>query len=669
MYRSLGPDSKCFLDVRPVGSYFGLYLSTVLVALLDKCVCEVLQKLTRGRYLRLQGTISAEQWNSSIKESQKQQSDSIIMSIDITVYGIMANISTVGDVLCDLDITLQRPNFDLNGLKYVNPHYFVLSHSSEVDLIQENGQFATLTAESQEEFEGGNEQTKVSTSAKVDSILNSLTHQKILRERVADRKIKSMLLPHQKVAIDYILRRESGQLPSKLSLWRSGEDDEGIKLYHHVITGSKRRDPAESRGGIIADEMGLGKSLVVLSALAGSIESASLFLHNDLQREDASTNFKSLRRSSATLVVVPSSLLTDNWIDEIRKHTHTGSLTFFKHHGNKRKNYARGLFESHVVFTTYATVASEASKEDGQINNIFGIALLLICVHNSAHDIRNHLTKQFQSMNRLAAKYRWCLTGTPIQNSLEDLGSLVTFLKVPELEELPVFRRVVSNKCNAASESSFEPLRTLLESICLRRTRQTINIPDPVQQIRTVDLTNNERQQYASIIEQSSKLIQLAVSKRGSRKLNTAVLQSILRLRLFCNNGMTSLQKSYATGLPIDPDEALSYLQSQDEAYCVYCSGNIYTLEGSRSTDGGLIVDGCTHLVCRGCFPQHHSNKRRCPQCCPRGTKGDKAGPHTCATVDVAGDAGKFRPDYPSKLLSFLNDVKEDTRGLARHKR
>jgi SNF2 family DNA or RNA helicase len=97
-----------------------------------------------------------------------------------------------------------------------------------------------------------------------------------------------------------------------------------------------------------------------------------------------------------------------------------------------------------------------------------------------AHDIRNPLTKQFQAVASLSAQHRWCLTGTPIQNSLEDLGALVSFLKVPILEKPPTFRKFIMNPVSSRSRGRFQNLQKLLQTICIRRTRELLNLPEPL---------------------------------------------------------------------------------------------------------------------------------------------------------------------------------------------
>ncbi|EQB55237.1 hypothetical protein CGLO_04853 [Colletotrichum gloeosporioides Cg-14] len=156
--------------------------------------------------------------------------------------------------------------------------------------------------------------TNVDVSEEVTRILDSLSHKGVLREQLADERIKSQLLPHQRVAIDFVSRTETGTLSPNLSMWRyvdMGEDS----YYQHIITGSKSDTAQQVKGGIIADEMGLGKSLTMLSAIAGSFDRAAK--HAMWNKKDS---IRDEIHAGATLIVVPSPLLIDNWIAEVRKY-------------------------------------------------------------------------------------------------------------------------------------------------------------------------------------------------------------------------------------------------------------------------------------------------------------------------------------------------------------
>ncbi|KAI1273043.1 SNF2 family N-terminal domain-containing protein [Xylaria sp. FL0933] len=548
------------------------------------------------------------------------------------------------------------PQHGLGGFDYYNPHLLRLEGYSEL-VPPEQPQLSTEHVSETPERSGEDEERSNDTAV-VDSILDSLSHHNDLREIAIVPDIRSTLLPHQKEAVDFVFQREMEQISSDLSLWNRNDVDADEPFYQHVFTGAKRPERAEARGGIIADEMGLGKSLVILSTIAGSFDRAKDFVTAQSQR--TSLQMTKSTASKATLILAPSSLLIDNWIDEIRKHTNPGTLPFHKHLGPERDKETQLLYEQPIVFTTYATVAAEFRRGNNTLAKINWFRIVL----DEAHDIRNRSTKQFQAVASIPALHRWCLTGTPIQNSLEDLGALVSFIKVPILENAPTFRKFIMNPINSASRSRFHNLQVLLRAVCLRRTRQLLDLPEPVSKLRRLPFTHVEQSQYQDLLVQCRTHIDMAVSNRGKSNINSAFLQSLLKLRLFCNNGQPSVALEYGSeALPVDPDEALTYLQQQGQNVCVYCSGVIYFINESAKTDGGVFITSRCHLVCQHCLPHHRARKQLCPLCPvkDRPTSHDsllQSGVHT-----DSGRHNYIRPSglYPSKLLALLSDIRQNS--------
>ncbi|KAF5558575.1 SNF2-related [Fusarium mexicanum] len=250
----------------------------------------------------------------------------------------------------------------------------------------------------------------------------------------------------------------------------------------------------------------------------------------------------------------------------------------------------------------------------------------------------NRRTNQFKAVAALSAKHRWCLTGTPIQNSMEDLGALVSFLRVPVLENAPTFYRFITSPAtSSSSRDRFKNLRTLLETICLRRTREILPLKPPVTDVREVLLTDSERQEYNNLIQEGKTQLDMITSGHSKRKVSSVVLQSILKLRLFCNNGRSiDNQQFEVTGLPSDPDEALAYLQQHERNICAICSVTIYSIDNSDKTDA-CQQEGEPELP--GVGPLQDGQ----------------------ASTGISGQTGGGHPmdNYPSKLLRLLEDIRQ----------
>ncbi len=211
------------------------------------------------------------------------------------------------------------------------------------------------------------------------------------------------------------------------------------------------------------------------------------------------------------------------------------------------------------------------------------------------------------------------------------------------------------------SKERFNNLRLLLRSICLRRTTDLLGLPKPDPQNRYLDLSPSEREEYNAIQEQCRREIDMAVSGRGKGRLNSTVLESLLKLRLFCNNGSSG--RGTSTPDDFDEDMILSYLQQNDEADCVYCSHPVYSINDARDTDGSILIAGCLHLVCRSCIPTF-SEKKQCPQCASLAD--ERVIPDGIQRADCQRGQGvrlslPSRNRYPSKLLAFLDDISTQT--------
>jgi len=157
-----------------------------------------------------------------------------------------------------------------------------------------------------------------------------------------------------------------------------------------------------------------------------------------------------------------------------------------------------------------------------------------------AHWIRNQETEQFRAVNTLQADRRWCLTGTPIQNRLEDLGALVRFLKVEPFDgewSKAAFRRHVLDPLFSSDVDPFRNLRLLLQSVCLRRTTQNQSDLAVTYESVTLDLSTMERSTYDKILEQTKKDLDTHVSGGSSIQKYAILFTLILRLRMFCDQG------------------------------------------------------------------------------------------------------------------------------------
>lgn len=136
------------------------------------------------------------------------------------------------------------------------------------------------------------------------------------------------------------------------------------------------------------------------------------------------------------------------------------------------------------------------------------------------------------------------------------------------------------------------------------------------------------------------------------------MLQGILKLRLFCNNGFMGRD---ASKMAFDADEVLSCLQQIGQASCVLCSRTIYSISSVADTDGGCPLEPCWHLACRDCA-KGPSRKKSCPRCVEGDTGSSIRGvlqsmKDLQAQDTTSVDEPSHTPQYPSKLRAFVEDI------------
>lgn len=172
--------------------------------------------------------------------------------------------------------------------------------------------------------------------------------------------------------------------------------------------------------------------------------------------------------------------------------------------------------------------------------------------------IRNWFSKQFDAVNNIHSHIRWCITGTPIQNSLDDLGSLIRFFGMPLFKEPATFRKYVTKVRyhQGSTKGDFENLRLILSAICLRRNRTILPNQEHLTEVRRPAFTSQERQQYRSLELACKRAITIGNKGHGGDKSHHKVMEALLRLRMFCNNGLgnSDPSKFAALGSSSRPD-------------------------------------------------------------------------------------------------------------------
>ena len=253
-------------------------------------------------------------------------------------------------------------------------------------------------------------------------------------------------------------------------------------------------------GGILADEMGLGKTLQTLAFLS-------------ILRKK-----QNLVRTS--LVVCPATLL-QNWKREAQKFCPEFSVHI--HHGSNRTENGSEFGNHDLVITSYGTLVRDLE--------IFEPLSFLCVVGDEAQHLKNRRTQNAQAMSVLNSEGRVLLTGTPIENCVSDLLSLLEFLLPGARPSLPSSSR--------GDERIWHEQRVLKESApyLLRRSKKEVapELPEKIEQILHVGLTEEQEEFYSKIRRSAEMdLDKLADSGASEGAMRMKTLTQLLRLRQTC---------------------------------------------------------------------------------------------------------------------------------------
>ncbi len=260
--------------------------------------------------------------------------------------------------------------------------------------------------------------------------------------------------------------------------------------------------------GILADEMGLGKTLQSLAVIQA--------LHETTGEE-----------RPQSLVVCPTSLL-DNWCAEAARFT--PDLRVLKIHGAKRDRLWKKTDEAHVVVTSYGMLVRDLDRF--RERSWLGVFL------DEASAIKNSTTKNAQAACQLGGKYRFALTGTPVENSVRDIWSIMQFVAPGYLGSRKTFKEryetALANEAGAPRELQ-ERLRRRLRPFILRRTKRRVasELPDKIEKVLTCPLTSKQRDTYTSLLRAGREKV-LQARDQGEGVARMTMLTTLLRLRQVC---------------------------------------------------------------------------------------------------------------------------------------
>ncbi|KAL2608935.1 hypothetical protein R1flu_027508 [Riccia fluitans] len=447
------------------------------------------------------------------------------------------------------------------------------------------------------------------------------------------------LLKHQRIALHWMVERES-----KLGL---------------------------PYGGILADDQGLGKTISMISLILKTrapvpntrVKSSSLSAleaaRADLGDNDYShpvganvfdtsadeTTNTGTGLAAGTLVVCPTSVLRQ-WASECKdKVNEAAGLSVLVYHGSSRKRDPEELAKYDIVLTTYSIISMEVPAEstpcnvppmrkkskktkftEGNNGSIYWGPLARVnwfrVVLDEAQSIKNSGTQVARAAWGLRAERRWCLSGTPIQNTIDDLFSYFRFLRFSPYDGYSIFRHNIKVRIARCPKEGFRALQGLLSTVMLRRTKDTVidgapivRLPQKIVSLKQMELSEDERMFYTRIEIESCRQFQV-YTDAGTVKSNYAnILVMILHLRQACSHWMlvkghkvqsaNEITMDSARALPLEQRSHLLSLLESNNAICPLC----------ENPPDDAVACICTHIFCWQCICEHLAMGE--DACCP----------------------------------------------------
>lgn len=257
-------------------------------------------------------------------------------------------------------------------------------------------------------------------------------------------------------------------------------------------------------GGILADDMGLGKTLQTLALLARAREEGELEV--------------------PVLVVAPSSVV-GTWVGEAARFTPDIRVVALAETSKRRGSTVKeAIGDAHVVVTSYAVLRLDADQFAETAWN--GLVL------DEAQWVKNHASKTFQAAKRIGAPFTLAVTGTPLENSLMDLWSMLA-LAAPGLYPRPEafgqrYRKPIER---GQAPELLDQLRRRIRPLMLRRTKEQVasDLPPKQVQVQAVELSAKHRQIYDRHLQRErQRVLGLLEDPDGNR---VAILAALTRLR------------------------------------------------------------------------------------------------------------------------------------------
>jgi superfamily II DNA or RNA helicase len=263
--------------------------------------------------------------------------------------------------------------------------------------------------------------------------------------------------------------------------------------------------------GILADEMGLGKTLQALAFLRSM--------------------------GGKALIICPSTLVY-NWQREAQRFTPDRKVLAIEGPG-REKLFGKPLAEADIVVTSYALLRRDAEQ---YLAVDFTVTIL-----DEAQHIKNPETQNAQAAFAIQSRHRFVLTGTPVENSVRDIWSLMNFLMPGYLGSKEDFRDRYEKPIALATDGPEQKrLGKRLRPFILRRRKRDVitELPEKIEQVAYCELNDEQRAVYTELLSATRRQISEYSGEKDQNKARIVMLTALLRLRQACNDlRLLKLQK------------------------------------------------------------------------------------------------------------------------------
>ncbi len=253
-------------------------------------------------------------------------------------------------------------------------------------------------------------------------------------------------------------------------------------------------------GGVLADDMGLGKTIQAISFIVS------------LQEESDD--------KQPAIVIAPTSLVY-NWQSEFANFAPQLNVLVISGNQSERQQQLEAMAASDVVITSYPLIRRDIT--------CYNQVSFSVCILDEAQFLKNHTTQTAHAVKMLHARNVFALTGTPIENSINDLWSIFDIVLPGYFPSMMAFQRMYANQ-------NHDKLRKRIQPFLLRRLKKDVlqELPPKLEYKQISVLTHDQKKLYLAYLEQIKGEVHDIIRQEGFNRGQIKILAALTRLRQIC---------------------------------------------------------------------------------------------------------------------------------------